>query len=350
MMKGIVLAGITVWSIALSAQSSERVTVGKGDSGSAGIERAVSSLPADTETIVVANGPFGFTGKVDAKETKDSSISNKEIASHFQGLPLGPIRFKDGLLSEQLEGKMIEFAVEGSRHFRSPTSLGEMPYEGCSIIFFVDNLRDEIGSFSKDSQHSIWHVEQIEGHQVSVFQEKMEQDTWTIFVTFPNEHLVLLATDRGYLAETLARMQGKVGPRALPSNLPEWKYVDTQAPFWGLRHYDKSQSQFDPSSPYGGRKSANFPDEQAIGVTVAFDPERGRLATLTYFSGNLRIGVSPADTALGMAHSSDAKGLDAKYHELSPGIVQGTYSLENRQPVSFFVFVLEGILGHGIYL
>ena len=349
MNKGILLASIFC-SIALSAQSSDSVTAGKADTQLKGIERVIPWFPADTETVAVSKGPFGFPGKVEANETKGTVIYSKDLASSFEGLPLGPVWFKDGLLAKRLEGKTIEFAVEGSRHFRSPTSLGEMPYEGCSIISFVDNLRNEMGSFSKDSQHLVWHEEQIESQQVSVFQDKFEQDTWTLFVTFPNEHLVLLATNRDYLAETLARMHGKGGPRALPSDLPEWNYVNTQARFWGLRHYDKNQSQFDPSSPYGGRKSANFPDEQAIGMTFVCDPERGKFATLTYLSKNFGVGLNPTSTPLGMAHSSEAKGLDAKYRELSPGVVQASYSLEARQPLSFFIFVLEDILGHGIYL
>src|SRR6266853_2281016 len=39
--------------------------------------------------------------------------------------------------------------------------------------------------------------------------EKLEQDIWTSFVAFPNDHVVLVATDRNYLAEVLARLQAR---------------------------------------------------------------------------------------------------------------------------------------------
>jgi hypothetical protein len=126
------------------------------------------------------------------------------------------------------------------------------------------------------------------------------------------------------------------------------KYVNTNARFWGLRHYDKSQTQFDPSSPY--RKSTDFPDEQAVGLTFVFDPESGRSATVTYLSGNLSIGSKPSDSPLSMAHAPEAKGLDIKIRELSPGVLEGSYSLERLQAVQFFLFVLVGTLGHAIYL
>jgi hypothetical protein len=71
---------------------------------------------------------------------------------------------------------------------------------------------------------------------------------------------------------------------------------------------------------------------------------------VTYLSGDSRIGAKPSDSPLGMARAPEAKGLDIKYRELSPGVVQGAYSLEHLQAVQFFLFVLEGTLGHAIYL
>lgn len=225
-----------------------------------------------------------------------------------------------------------------------------MPFEGCAIAVFASSIHNEIDSFIKDSRSSALKVERIEDQDVPVFQEKLEQDTWTTFVAFPNEHVILVSSDREYLAEVLARLHGKVGQRALPSDLPEWKYVNTGARFWGLRHYDKSQAQADPSSPYGGRKSANFPDQQAIGLTFVIDPPGERSATVTYLSRDSTVGARPTDTPLGMARAPEAKGLDIKYRELSPGVVQGSYSLEHPEAVQFFLFVLEGTLGHAIYL
>lgn len=351
MIKGTALALIVLSSISLYGQTSNPVKPAtRQDRASEDLTRVMSWLPADTETITVARGPFVLVNTLEESDGKDRAISDKELAQNFEELPLALLRFKHGLLSKRLAGKRINFALEGARHFRPPAGLGEMPYEGCGIAVFSDNLRNEITSFFQDARKSALRLERIEDDDVSVFREKLEQDTWTTFVAFPAENVILVASDRNYLAEVLARLGGKVGPRALPSDLPEWKYVNPNARFWGLRHYDKSQAQVDPSSPYGRRKSANFLDEQAIGFTFVFDPESGKTATVTYLSGNLSIGSKSSDSPLSMAHAPEAKGLDIKIHELSPGVLQGSYSLERLQAVQFFFFVLEGVLGHAIYL
>jgi len=350
MTKGIVLAAIVTCSQAVFAQASNSAEMAvKSDVAPQSIEAVISWLPADTETIVASRGPFGLNTDIPPK-TNESAISDKELTADFEYLSLGQFLFKDRLLAKRLEKKTVNFAVEGSRHFRPPAGLGETLYEGCSVILFTDDLRDEISSFAKDAPRSALKVEEMENHQVFVFQEKLEEDTWTTFVAFPDDHMVLLATDRHYLTEVLTRINGKIGARALPHDLPEWKYVNTQARVWGVRHYDNSQSQFHPTSPQGGRKSANFPDEQAIGLTFVFDPQSGRLATVTYLSRDPAIASKPTQTPLGMANSPEAKGLDTQYQELSPGVVQAHYSLEHRQAVQFFLFVLEATLGHAIYI
>jgi hypothetical protein len=312
--------------------------------------QVMSWLPADTETVTVARGPFVFPSMVFENEAKDRAISDKELAQDFEELPLTLLRLKNGLLSKHLQGKSIALAVEGARHFRSPAGLGMMPYEGCSIAVFSDSLRDEFSSFIQDARNSMLRSERIEKDDISVFQEKLEKDMWTTFVAFPEENVVLVCSDRNYLAEVLARLHGQPGQRALPSNLPEWKYVDSYARFWGVRHYDRSQSEDDPSSPFGGRKSANFPDEQAVGVTFVFDPQKGRSALVTYLSGDPGIASKPTNSPMAMAGAPEAKGLNIKCRELSPGVLEGAYTLEHLYPEKFFFFVLEGVLGRAIYL
>lgn len=352
MIKDAALSAILISSIALSAQGSNLAGITfTRDGESEDLARVISWLPADTETITVARGPFVLAAKsVGQNEGKDRAISDKELAGNFEDLPLALLQFKNGLLAKHLEGKTINLALEGARHFRPPARLGEMPFEGCAIAVFADNVANEVASFTKDAQSSALKLERIEDQDVQVFQEKLEQDTWTTYVAFPNEHVILVASGRNYLAEVLARLRGKIGQRALPSDLPEWKYVNTSARFWGVRHYDIGQAKFDPSSPYGGRKSANFPDEQAVGLTFAFDPQGGKSATVTYLSRDLRIGAKPSDSLLGMANSPEARGLDIKYRELSPGVAQGSYSLEHLQAEQFFLFVLVDALGHAIYV
>lgn len=45
-----------------------------------------------------------------------------------------------------------------------------------------------------------------------------------------------------------------------------------------------------------------------------------------------------------------AKELHIRYHEVEPGVVEGSYHLANIESAELFAFVLENLLGHAIYL
>jgi hypothetical protein len=323
--------------------------------GSADLQAVLSWLPEDTETISVARGPFVLNSKIarssaDVDENENRVVSDRELGEPFETLPLSLFGFKEGLLFPHLKGKRISLAIEGARHFRPPSGLGEMPYEGCAIALFVDDLNTDMASFVKDNRKSILKVEQIEGQVVAVFQEKLENDTWTAFVASPNKHILAVATNRDYLREILARLQGKQGNRALPNDLPEWKYVNTDLQFWGLRHFDRTQAKLDPSSPFGGQKSANDADEQAIGLVYVFDRSNGTTAKITYLTGDMSLGSRPDATLLSMGKGPGAAALDIKYREVAPAVLEGSYTLKKLGQVQFFFFVLMGMLGHAVFL
>jgi hypothetical protein len=284
------------------------------------------------------------------KQTWDpnKAVPDQQLAQDFENVPFLLFAFKNGLLSKRLQGKRVLLAVEGSRHFRAPAGLGLGPFEGCAIVVFADDIGNDASLPIRETRKAALRVEKIQGQQVSVFQEKSEEDTWTAFVAFPNKRVVLVASDRDYLKEVLNRLQNGSGERALPSDLPEWKYVDTESRFWGLRHYDRSQAKTDPTSPIGGRLTGKEPDKKAIGITFVFDPSRGRLATITYLSGDKSLtGKASPLLALGQ---EDAKGLNIQVREIAPGVEQGSYSLERIEPIDTFIFLLSCLLGHAIYL
>jgi hypothetical protein len=209
-------------------------------------KQVLSWLPADTETLLTAKGPFHLPNfQVRREDYADHRLQAQELRQAFQGLTVGLFAFGNGGLRNQLEGKKILFAAEGSRAFRTPNDLGELPYEGCAIVIFADDLGETQETFMKTAGKNALRIENIESHQVAVFQEKMQQDIWTMYVDFPAKNIVVVATNRDYLGEVLARMRAPGTPRAFPEALAEWKYVDTQAEFWGMRHFDRSHSQLD---------------------------------------------------------------------------------------------------------
>ena len=333
--------------------STERARTGSSsDRAAADFPRVLSWLPADTETLLVANGPFWMSSFQVAENYKNYEVSSQELEKGFEGLTLALFNSRGGVLEKHLEGKKVLFAAEGSRHFRPPAGLGELPYEGCAIGIFADDLTDRRDAFLKDADQIAFRREEIEGQNVSVIQEKLESDVWTIFVAFPQKSVVLVATNKDFLREILTRMQGAKGQRAFPEALPEWKYVNQQAPFWGLRHFDKRQAKEDPTSPFGGEKSANIPDEQAVGFTYQCDPKRERKITLTYLSGEKSImkiekkrfpSISEGDPGA-------TEGLHIQYHLLEPAVIQSTYDVDHSQSLSWFLFVFMANLGHAVYV
>ena len=315
---GFALLALGVFGILETSQLAAQESLQKRDS--IDLQEVLSWLPEDTETIAVARGPFvlpSTTTPIKEDENEKRIFKDRELAEMFESLPLSLFGFKDGLLLPRLKGKRILLGIEGSRHFRPPSDLGQMPYEGCAIALLADKLDDDIASFAKSNRKAVLRVEKIANQEVAVFQEKLENDIWTAFVAFPNNRMIAVATNRDYLEEVLARLGGKKGNRALPNDLPEWKYVNTDLQFWGLRHYDRSQANLDPSSPFGGKKSANDPDEQAIGLTLIFDHSIGKSAKITYLSGNKSIGGRPDDTLLSMGKGSEAAILISNIVSLS---------------------------------
>ena len=315
------------------------------------MQKILSWLPADTETIFVANGPFNLPDLSPREFAPGAHAeSPDDLKEDFEAIPLSLIGFKNGLLANRLQGQKVLVALEGSRHFRSPTGVGESPFEGCSLALFARDVSDRVGPFLKDSISMGQHSEQIEGQQVVVFNEQMESDVWTILVDSPQPDLVLACTSRDYLRTLLIRMRGARGAMALPDNLPEWKYVDAHARFWAIRHFDKAQAADDPTSPFGGKKSANIPDEQAIGLTFHFDPYKSRDATVIYLSGGTGISKQLRESRLAGGDNPAAAPLDIEFRELSPGVVSVTYYLEDLEGINLFRFILSAMLGHAVYL
>lgn len=125
----------------------------------------------------------------------------------------------------------------------------------------------------------------------------------------------------------------------------------TQAEFWGVRHFDRGQSTPDPTSPFGGQKSANLPDEQAIGLVFQCDPSKDRKATLTYLSSDKNSIRRVAEGGFRSSSEPEATaGLHIRHRELDLGVIESTYDLGHSQPLNRFLFVFMANLGHAVYV
>lgn len=335
------------------------------------LQNILSWFPADTESLFVANGPFSFPDLEPPNQPSVfTSTSAEELKVDFEALALSLVGFRNGVLANRLMDQKVTVAVEGARHFRVPSGLGETLFEGCSVLVFARDVSDRTGSFLKESLASDHVPEQIEGQSVTVFKEQLESDTWTILLAFPKPNTILACTGRDFLREMLARMNGNRGnPRtnAFPDELPEWKYVDASTRFWAIRHFDRSQGADDPTSPLappkkqadvGGSSLDNVPtasaaalrDGQAIGLTFNFDPYKSWNATITYLSADPGIAAKLRGSEYFAPGDPTAAPLKPNFREVAPGVVSITYQLQDRQAVHVFRLLLSAALGHAVYL
>src|SRR5579864_4458956 len=97
--------------------------------------RVLSWLPADTEVVLGASGPFPFPDLAAIPPPSSGELSPAEIALRAQfNLPLSLFQLNNGELKELLKDKRVALAIEGSRHFRPAPLGGAMRFEGCAIV------------------------------------------------------------------------------------------------------------------------------------------------------------------------------------------------------------------------
>jgi hypothetical protein len=336
------------FSLIFACLSGQRSAFAEPQAGD--LERARSWLPSDTETVFVAKGPFTLPAAFPTHEPVTDKATDQEVDLWLQCLPIALLDIGKGHLLRQLKGQQVDVAIEGSRHARPPAGLGEQPYEGAAIVVFDPGSQITPNTVLESLQGESIRTEEIQGTHVLVFQETMEEDLWTTYVAFPEKDVLVVATNRDYLEEVLTRRKsGDAQKRALPDSLPEWRLIDQKARYFGMRHYDRNQAKSDPSSPFGGKKAANFPDERAIGFAFSIGTTNPRRVTMTYFSGDLAMTPEQSPFRI-LATAPEAHNIDSQFRSVGAGVVQLSCSFKTVEGLDFFVFLLEGFMGHAIYL
>ena len=297
----------------------------------------------------MARGPFTIPAAFPQNNQVGAKVSEHDVDQFLKYLPMSLFSTRKDQLLKELIGQRVDLAIEGSRHARSPSGLGEQPYEGAAILILSPGSEIAPNVVLQKLQTGNIGTEKIHGIPVLVFQEKMEDDLWTLYVAFPDKEVAIVATDRGYLEEILTlRKGGDKQRRAFPESLPEWKVIDKEALYFGIRHYDPTQAKSDPSSPFGGTKAANFPDERAIGFAFSASTTNPRRVSMTYFSGDQAMTPERSPFHI-LSTSPDAQYIDSQFRSVRPGVVQVSCSFKKMEGLDFFVFLLEGFMGHAIY-
>jgi hypothetical protein len=196
-------------------------------------QQVLAWLPADTETLVVAQGTFPI-----GKDEKNPSLA-QWITRFTSGLHRHPTFDKHQLKLAKAEMCLV---VEGARNFRSPDgpgNIGSFRYEGCHFIVFTDAARAVVGDFYAALKAAAQATLQLQGQEVLYFAEQYRGSDGDTFVVRLRPTVLLIASHKGYLEEVLRRMRQPDGKRALPDDSDMWKHVDTNSLVWAVRKYDQ---------------------------------------------------------------------------------------------------------------
>jgi hypothetical protein len=274
-------------------------------------------LPSDTETLQVTSAGL----KTDSPLVDSLPWSHGEFRP--QSAPMSALR-------DLVRPRRFRAVIEGARHFRAPTALGGSLYEGASIFVFDEPF--EADALTAGLRASARRVETVQGLEAAVFEEQLERDIWTWYVVIPAADVVVVATDVRYLEELLGRRSGHAEPRALPSNLPEWRWVKTSARYWGLRHIAGDAASAADTPEFMGRGS---------GLTVDVE-DGGTGLRIHHVSGSIS-----EDDVRDLWSQGETKPV---IRRAGAGAVEVTLAAPDEESAAYAMFVTFGLLGHAVFL
>jgi hypothetical protein len=297
-------------------------------------------LPPDSETLLVNS--MSRSVRLPQPNRKTAPTVAEESGTTSLGI-LGEIQ--NGSLLVPLAGHEVAVEVRASRHFRAPSGLGPMIYDGVELFRFRGSLGKNGPQFTGLLNEKADRHEVLEGSQVAVFEKRYERTLWTFYVTLSQPDLLLCATDRDSLVQTLRRKSDRAAARAFPPSLPEWKYVDSAAKYWAIRHFNSNSS----ASPLyvGAGSRAAAPTERATGLVFSLSPQPKGFARVIYLSrGDESLATFKEFWArFSQDFASSIRRKDEASAELvlpiEEGDIQGAYD---------FFFALYAALGHGVCL
>lgn len=316
------------------------------------VAAALKWLPADSETVIVANGPFRLT-RPDPKNAEDPNAFYEQESVDFVDL----VRSSVFALAAELDGGAetsrmkplfdVEFffALEGSRRFRAPRNLGMMSYEGAFVGDAGEHGKAQIQAIVDAVAAAATEKFELAGTSVSVLKSSAPYSVAALYTASPRPGLLCVASDRAYLEALLERMAKPGATDAFPSTLPEWKHVDPTAGIFALRHFRRDDVENDPTSPFREHSVAGSEDPKAIGLAFECRQSESQTAIARYLTGS----DEPIEL-IRRAWTMKGEGLDPMFEVVAPGVVEISHAVVKPLPASRFYFVLFGHLGHGIYV
>jgi hypothetical protein len=280
-------------------------------------------LPADTETLVVAQEPFSIT-----KQDQTGIPTALRLAQDYV---LGLLAVAENeKLAEALLGRTIRLAALGARRFENHPPLqndvlplGMIAYQGCAVYAFAEPLPEAILSRPSDDSvigHRVWISKGTQN-------DRPNSDTYLVSLLQPD--LMTVCNNREFFQEIVSRKGIPREARALPPELPEWKHLDRTAPLWAICHYRPDGllvHLLDRSDAGSG--------SEATGVAVEFGLASGVTRARM---------ISKSDPWMGFADNAEFHGA-AKSRKVADGVWELSIS-DNPEAANMTAFALMGMVG-----
>jgi|AGTN01.3.fsa_nt_gi hypothetical protein len=245
-------------------------------------EKLIWWFPSDVETLITVKGPFTLEASRDPRMPPD--YSSVTMLKTFRAMAASVSQLKNPV--KELSEAKIAVAMRAGRAFRSPAGIGGGTQQGANIVVFDPASKNLSVDIIKRLREVSVYQEVINGVDVLCYQGAsppmhIMSNTDPVYICSPIEGTLISSTSRQFLKEMLGRLSVQAPERAVRSDLPEWKYIDTSSDFWVIRHYDKGHMPFDRSAVVA---KANEPgsklddgstmlDKDPIGLTMNGDSD-----------------------------------------------------------------------------
>lgn len=217
------------------------------------IGQVIRWLPEDTESIIVVRGPIRAEPKNPPIQTigvgpNGASISvwhdpvtGKEVPAPLepdfqqaaQRGALACLELAGSAFTKDSEKQKVRFAMIVGRGFHLASVIPcVMACDFCQVIWFDNPVPDV--AIEPTSPNKVG-VENIEGNRVVRLHDG-DGPGDLLYLVRPKLNILILATNLDFLRTMLRRMSQPASSRTPLLNLPVWKYVDANAPVWGIRH------------------------------------------------------------------------------------------------------------------
>jgi hypothetical protein len=160
--------------------------------------------------------------------------------------------------------------VTGGRRFGLPVIARESTYEGCELIVFENAVPDVAVQGRGQEKLSLEQIEKNRVVRIDTDVEWGEKDEkLSIWYAKPKPNILIATTDAGFVKTMLQRIARPAMSSSTLLDFPEWKYVDTQAPVWGIRHRRTAT----PFYIVAKTSKDGFPFSDLSGFTFSYQPQ-----------------------------------------------------------------------------